>query len=59
MSPEDKELQRLKQRDHVSKHSMCVHRGVSEIRVLILTSGGTRQIMELFSITFLRKSNTN
>jgi hypothetical protein len=33
--------------------------GVSEIRVLILTSGGTRQIMELFSITLLRKSNTN
>jgi hypothetical protein len=33
--------------------------GVSEIRVLILTSGRTRQIMELFSITFLRKSNTN
>jgi hypothetical protein len=32
---------------------------VSEIRVLILTSGRTRQIMELFSITFLRKSNTN
>jgi hypothetical protein len=28
-------------------------------RVLILTSGRTRQIMELFSITFLRKSNTN
>jgi hypothetical protein len=27
--------------------------------VLILTSGRTRQIMELFSITFLRKSNTN
>jgi hypothetical protein len=24
MSPEDKELQRLKQRDHVSKHYMCV-----------------------------------
>jgi hypothetical protein len=24
MSPEDKELQRLEQRDHVSKHSMCV-----------------------------------
>jgi hypothetical protein len=33
--------------------------GVSEIRVLILTSGRTRQIMELFSITFLRKNNTN
>jgi hypothetical protein len=33
--------------------------GVSEIRVLILTSGRTRQIMELFSITFLPKSNTN
>jgi hypothetical protein len=33
--------------------------GVSEIRVLILTSGRTRQIMELFSITFLLKSNTN
>jgi hypothetical protein len=33
--------------------------GVSEIRVLILTSGRTRQIMVLFSITFLRKSNTN
>jgi hypothetical protein len=33
--------------------------GVFEIRVLILTSGRTRQIMELFSITFLRKSNTN
>jgi hypothetical protein len=33
--------------------------GVSEIHVLILTSGRTRQIMELFSITFLRKSNTN
>jgi hypothetical protein len=30
--------------------------GVSEIRVLILTSGRTRQIMELFSMTFLRKS---
>jgi hypothetical protein len=27
--------------------------------VLILTSGRTRQIMELFSITFLRESNTN
>jgi hypothetical protein len=36
-----------------------IHTGVSEIRVLILTSGRTRQIMELFSITFLRKSNTN
>jgi hypothetical protein len=33
--------------------------GVSEIRVLILASERTRQIMELFSITFLRKSNTN
>jgi hypothetical protein len=33
--------------------------GVSEIRVLILTSGRTRQITELLSITFLRKSNTN
>jgi hypothetical protein len=32
---------------------------VSEIRVLILTSGRTRQIMELFSLTFLRKSDTN
>jgi hypothetical protein len=32
---------------------------VSEIRVLILTSERTRQIIELFSITFLRKSNTN
>jgi hypothetical protein len=32
--------------------------GVSEIRVLILTSEGTRQIMKLFSITFckIRKS---
>jgi hypothetical protein len=36
-----------------------VIQGVSEMRVLILTSGRTRQIMELFSITFLRKSNTN
>jgi hypothetical protein len=36
-----------------------IHTGVSEIRVLILTIGRTRQIMELFSITFLRKSNTN
>jgi hypothetical protein len=33
--------------------------GVSEIRVLILTSGRTPQIIELFSITFLGKSNTN
>jgi hypothetical protein len=33
--------------------------GVSERRVLILTSGRTRQTMELFSITFLRKNNTN
>jgi hypothetical protein len=33
--------------------------GVSEIRVLILTSGRTRQFMKLFSITFLRKSITN
>jgi hypothetical protein len=32
--------------------------GVSEIRVLILTSGRTRQFMKLFSITFckIRKS---
>jgi hypothetical protein len=33
--------------------------GVSEMRVLVLTSGRARQVMELFSITFLRKSNTN
>jgi hypothetical protein len=33
--------------------------GVSEIRVLILTSGRTRELMKLFSITFLRKSITN
>jgi hypothetical protein len=39
-------------------HFVIIH-GVSEIRVLILTSGRTRQIMELISITFLRKSNTN
>jgi hypothetical protein len=32
---------------------------VSEICVLVLTSGRTRQIMEHFSITFLRKSTTN
>jgi hypothetical protein len=38
--------------------SKCIQ-GVFEIRVLILTSGRTRQIMELFFITFLRKSNTN
>jgi hypothetical protein len=24
MSPEDEELQKLEQKDHVSKHSMCV-----------------------------------
>jgi hypothetical protein len=32
--------------------------GVSEIRVLILTGGRTRQVMKLFSITFckIRKS---
>jgi hypothetical protein len=29
------------------------------IRVLILTSGRTRQFIKLFSITFLRKSITN
>jgi hypothetical protein len=33
--------------------------GASEIRVLILTSGRIGAFMELFSITFLRKSNTN
>jgi hypothetical protein len=30
--------------------------GVSEIRVLILTSGRTRQFMKLFSITFWQNS---
>jgi hypothetical protein len=33
--------------------------GVSEIRVLILMNGRTRQFMELLSITVLRKSITN
>jgi hypothetical protein len=47
----------LKSQD--SKVSFEEIQGVSEIRVLILTSGRTRQIMELFSITFLQKINTN
>jgi hypothetical protein len=33
--------------------------GVSEIRVLILTSERTRQFMKLFSIAFLRKNISN
>jgi hypothetical protein len=33
--------------------------GVSEIHVLILISGRTRQFMKLFSVIFLRKSVTN
>jgi hypothetical protein len=33
--------------------------GVSEISVLILTNGRTRQFMKLFCITFLRKSIIN
>jgi hypothetical protein len=41
------------------KFGLIEIQGVSEMRVLIVTSGKTRQIMELFSITFLRKSNTN
>jgi hypothetical protein len=32
---------------------LCSIQDVSEIRVLILTSGRTRQIMELFSKTFI------
>jgi hypothetical protein len=32
--------------------------GVSEIRVLILTSGRTRQFMKLFSITFCKICNS-
>jgi hypothetical protein len=42
----------------ITREISCIQ-DVSEIRVLILTSGRTRQIMELFSITFLRKCNTN
>jgi hypothetical protein len=41
------------------EQTVFTNTGVSEIRVLILTSGRMRQIMELFSITFLRKSTTN
>jgi hypothetical protein len=40
------------------KHPVWFIQGVSEIRVLILTSERTRQFMKLFSITFckIRKS---
>jgi hypothetical protein len=53
---------KILQKSLISMHTKSTQisiQGVSEIRVLILTSGRTRQIMELFSITFLRKSNTN
>jgi hypothetical protein len=40
------------------RQQICIQ-GVSEIRVLILTSGRTRQFKKLFSITFLRERNTN
>jgi hypothetical protein len=33
---------------------LLIIQGVSEIRVLILTSGRTRQSMKLFSITFCK-----
>jgi hypothetical protein len=33
--------------------------GVSEIRMLILTSEKTHQFIKIFSLTFLRKSITN
>jgi hypothetical protein len=52
-------LQRLLRRQILKNILYLYIQGVSEIRVLILTRGRTRQIMELFSITFLRKSNTN
>jgi hypothetical protein len=38
---------------------LLIIQGVSEIRVLILTSERTLQFMKLSSITFLRKSFTN
>jgi hypothetical protein len=52
---------KILQKSLISMHPKSTQisiQGVSEIRVLILTSGRTGQIMELFSITFLRKRNT-
>jgi hypothetical protein len=40
-------------------HTYIYIQAVSEICVLVLASGRTRQIMELSFITFLRKSTKN
>jgi hypothetical protein len=42
----------------LARIAYCILQGVSKVRVLILTSGRTRQFMKLFSITFckIRKS---
>jgi hypothetical protein len=47
----------LHRRVLIKKNTIDYIQGVSEIRVLILTNGRTRQFMKLFSITFCKIPN--